>query len=150
MRRGGAWATCVAVASAGNSPGMDETTSDPRVDTVTSVPLPTNVGDGADKVIAQQNQNPEVAAGGGEWPSPEAPPSGPAPGTAKDGAVIVDEHIGSGPDRRPESPAAEDEDGSFPPLREALDADVVAGGSQSVLDEDEEPGTQLKGATRLP
>ncbi len=58
---------------------MDDGQTDTRDDRVTSVPLPTNVGDGADRVIAQQNQSPEVAAGGGEWPSPHAPPTGPAP-----------------------------------------------------------------------
>ena len=129
---------------------MDDAQTDPHDDAVTSVPLPTNVGDGADRVIAQQNQNPEVATGGGEWPSPEAPPTGPAPGTADGAAASPPGGAGSGPDRRPESPAADDEDGSFPPLREVLETDPVASGSQSVLDDDEDPGTQLRGATRLP
>ena len=124
---------------------MDDTRTDSDDDLVTSVPLPTNVGDGADKVIAQQNQSPEVGAGGGEWPSPDAPPTGPAPGTAGD----AKQDTGPGPDRHPDSPAAEDEDGAFPPLREALEADPVPAGTQTGTRADQ-PRSQLKGASRLP
>lgn len=52
---------------------------DPHEDKVRSVPLPTEEGD---VVVAQENLSPEVAAGGGEWPDPDTPPRGPAPGSA--------------------------------------------------------------------
>jgi hypothetical protein len=125
---------------------MDDERTDSNDDRVTSVPLPTNVGAGADKVVAQQNQSPEVAEGSGEWPSPDAPPTGPAPGTTTDASHAA----GTGPERRPESPASGDEDGSFPPLKDALEANAVTGGSQAVLDEDDDGGPELQGASRLP
>lgn len=107
---------------------MAERANEPQDDRVTSVPMPTDVGAGADRVIAQQNQNPEVAAGGGEWPSPHTPPSGPAPG-------------GPPPRLASRTDAADDEEGEFPPMREVLDADPVAGGSQSLpSDDDDEEG----------
>jgi len=135
---------------------MDDTQTDPHDDSVTSVPLPTNVGDGADKVIAQQNQSPEVAAGGGEWPSPDTPATGPAPGTAGVPHTRTAAE-GNGPDRNPQSPASDDEDGAFPPMREVLDAHPVAGGSQSAADDDEtdregdaEQSVHGWGGSRLP
>ena len=38
-------------------------------------------GPDGDEVVAQQNMGTAVSAGGGEWPDPDAPPSGAAPGT---------------------------------------------------------------------
>jgi hypothetical protein len=52
---------------------------DPHDDKVRSVPLPTEDGD---VVVAQENMNPKVSMGGGEWPDPDSPPTGPAPGVA--------------------------------------------------------------------
>ncbi len=49
---------------------------------VTTVPLEDEDGD--EYVIAQQNVEYGDTAGGGEWPHPDTPPSGPAPGTAAD------------------------------------------------------------------
>lgn len=129
---------------------MDDTRTDPHDDLVTSVPLPTNVGEGADKVIAQQNQNPEVAAGGGEWPSPGTAPTGPSPGSAGESPDRSAPDGGTGPERHPESPASGDEEGTFPPFKDALNADPVNGGSNAVGDDDEDPGSKLQGASRLP
>lgn len=116
---------------------MADDTTDPQDDRVRTVPLPTNVGDGADRVIAQENQSPEVALGGGGWPSPATPPSEGAPGGPP--ARIAS----SG---RPTGAAGDEEDdgeGEFPNMRDVLDADPVAGGSQSVArDGDDESDGQ--------
>ncbi|MGH9152853.1 MAG: hypothetical protein ACRD03_10745, partial [Acidimicrobiales bacterium] len=61
---------------------MADHSTDPHDAKVRTVPLPTDDAGGGERVIAQENQSPEVAVGSGEWPSTEAPPSGPAPGTA--------------------------------------------------------------------
>jgi hypothetical protein len=74
---------------------MADNTTDPHDDKVRTVPLPTDDGAG-ERVIAQENQSPEVAMGGGEWPSTDAPPTGPAPGTGEAPSE-------SGPERRPAS-----------------------------------------------
>ncbi len=129
---------------------MDDTGTDAQDDLVTSVPLPTNVGEGADTVIAQQNQNPEVAAGGGGWPSPDSPPTRPSPGGAAESPDGSAPDAGTGPERHPDSPASGDEDGTFPPLKDVLDADPVTGGSNAMDEDDEELGAKLQGASRLP
>ncbi len=96
---------------------MADDDPNPHDDTVKSVPLPTEEGD---VVVAQENQGAEVALGGGEWPSPKAPPTGPAPGVA--------------PDRDEAARPGEVEE-TFPPIKDTLDVDPVAGGSQSVAPE---------------
>jgi hypothetical protein len=55
---------------------------DPLADEVQSAVLADEEGESY--VVDQQNQNEEVARGSGEWPSPEAPPEPPAPGSADD------------------------------------------------------------------
>ena len=42
----------------------------------------TTLDEDDERVIAQQNTGGENMAGGGEWPDPDTPPRGPAPGTA--------------------------------------------------------------------
>jgi hypothetical protein len=56
-----------------------ETPAGPGDKSVRSVPL--DLDDGPDRVIEQQNASPETIEGGGEWPSADTPPRGPAPGT---------------------------------------------------------------------
>lgn len=124
----------------GNSPGMADRETDTADDRVTSVPLPTNVGAGADRVIAQQNQGPEVAAGGGEWPSLDAPPSDAAPGGPPPRIATGGRPKGAFGDE------AGDGDGEFPNMKDVLDADPVAGGSQSTATGDED-GDGAEGAS---
>ena len=128
---------------------MADATTDPHDDKVRTVPLPTNVGDGADRVIAQENQSSEVALGGGEWPLPDTPPSDAAPGGPPPRIITGGRPAG----------AAGDEDGdgegAFPNMREVLEANPVAGGSQSVAADDEgdekEGGRDQRwGVSRLP
>lgn len=128
---------------------------DPKAASVRSVPLP---GEDGDEVIAQQNQSAEVAAGGGDRPSPTAPPTGPAPGTVDGGAEAArrrdDEPFRQPPagtasqphqqqdasaagDRGPARSADTDADHGAEAdqpsslLKDALEADRVAGGSRS-------------------
>lgn len=146
---------------------MADQSIDPHDDKVRTVPLPTD--DGGERVIAQENQSAEVAMGGGEWPSTEAPPTGPAPGTAADGPdrpprppgqqvdgppagsrtrpdVQQDGRVAGdrGPARLGDTAPTDDEDpGGFPPVRDVLDADPVPAGSGAVPgpdDADQEPG----------
>jgi len=84
-----------------------------------SVPLPTE--DDGERVIAQQNAGPDPEAGGGEWPSPQAPATGPAPGTTPEGSQAAS--------RRAQAPST-----SF---SDVLDADPVAGGSSSAPADDD-------------
>ena len=128
---------------------MADAATDPHDDKVTTVPLPTNVGDGADRVIAQENQSREVALGGGEWPSPHTPPSDAAPGGPPPRIVTGGRPAGAAGDED------DDGEGDFPNMREVLDADPVAGGSQSVADDDDDDRSeggrdQRWGASRLP
>jgi hypothetical protein len=55
--------------------------SEPTDDSVQSVEL-----DGEDGTfrVDQQNVGPAAEEGSGEWPDPDTPPRGPAPGTAGD------------------------------------------------------------------
>lgn len=99
-------------------------------DRVRSVPLPTTVGDGADQRVAQENQSPEVAVGGGEWPSPHTPPSDAAPGGPPPRIASRGRPTGAGDEE-------DDGEGAFPNMREVLEADPVAGGSQSVAGDGE-------------
>ncbi len=94
---------------------------------VTSVPLPDDSGE---TVVAQENMSPQVAAGGGEWPLPDAAPMGPAPGSGGD----PEEGPADGHDV---SETRQTGAGVFPTFREALEEDPVTGGSSSVPDEDE-------------
>ena len=103
---------------------MADQQHDPHEEKVETVPLPAEDGGGGDEVIRQENMNPEVAMGGGEWPSPQTPPTGPTPEAAgadagADRAEVVDE-----PDR-------------FPPAKETLAVDPVAGGSGTVPEDDQ-------------
>ena len=59
--------------------GPSEAPTSPDDKAVRSVPL--DLDDGPDRVIEQQNASPENVEGGGEWPSLDTPPRGPAPGT---------------------------------------------------------------------
>lgn len=126
---------------------MADQQNDPHDDKVTTVPLPAEEPGGADRVIIQENQSPEVAVGGGEWPSPDAPPEGPSPGATP-------AESGAGGEGRTAARQADDvaggdgNDAEFPPMREVLDADPVAAGSQSVP-EDDDDGGQRWGADTL-
>ncbi len=84
---------------------------------VESVPLPED-----DEPIAQEVTGAETVIGGGEWPSPSTPPSGPSPGGG-----------GDEPSRR-HAPAGDEDE---PMLKEMLVHDPIAGGSQSAPDDDE-------------
>lgn len=133
---------------------MADEDRDPKGDSVRSVPLP---GEDGDEVIAQQNMSPEVAAGGGYWPSPTAPPAGPSPGTVDDGAEAARRRAeepfrqppagsSSQPDQQQDATTAGDRgparsaytepgdeaDQRTPMLKDVLDADPVTGGSRSV------------------
>ena len=96
---------------------MADDDRNPDDDVARSVPLPTDEGD---VVIAQENQSAEVALGGGEWPSPKAPPAEPAPGVAPD---------------REEAARPDEVEEAFPPIKDTLDVDPVAGGSQATTPE---------------
>lgn len=129
---------------------MDDAATDPHDDKVRTVALPTNVGDGADRVITQENQSREVALGGGEWPSPDTPPSDAAPGGPPPRIVTGGRPAGAAGDEE-----ENDGEGEFPNMREVLDANPVAGGSQSVAADDEDDGSDggrddRWGASRLP
>ena len=145
---------------------MADQTTDPHDDKVRTVPLPTDDGAG-ERVIAQQNQGPEVALGGGEWPSTDAPPTGPAPGTGDEppgldaqrrpGDTLDGPAPGSatnpglqrdgrsagdrGPARIGDTGLPDDGDAGFPPVKDALEADPVAAASGSVPEDDDGQGT---------
>ena len=119
-------------------------------DRARSVPLPTDEGE---QVVAQQNAGPEAEAGTDEWPSPQSPPTGPAPGTTPEGAQAASRR-GQAPPQRPGAQSASQGDqqqdataaGDRGPARlgdppesfeEVLSADPVAGGSQSVPGDDD-------------
>ena len=97
---------------------MAQPQTDPHDSKVRSVPLPPD-----EDVITQENQGPE-GLGGGEWPDPEEPPRGPAPGDDRDAEPPTTGEVDS---------AA----GTYEPMREVLEADPVAGGSSSVPDDDD-------------
>ena len=86
-----------------------------------SVALPIEEGD---RVVAQQNVGAEGSAGSGEWPEPDAEPTGPSPGTTPEGAQAAS--------RREQAPPQRGTGRTFKP---ALDAEPVPGGSQAVPDE---------------
>lgn len=154
---------------------MADQTTDPHDDKVKTVPLPTDDGVG-ERVIAQENQSPEVVMGGGEWPSTDAPPTGPAPGTGDESAereaarrpgdTLAGPPPGSatnaalqqdgraagdrGPARIGDAGLpGDDEDGGFPPVKDVLEADPVAAGSQSVPEEEDDDDRQGTGETRF-
>ncbi len=84
---------------------------------VESVPLPED-----DEPIAQEVTGAETVVGGGEWPSPSTPPSGPSPGGGEEKEAPQHDAAGGGRDE--------------PMLKEMLAEDPIAGGSQSAPDED--------------
>ena len=141
-------------------PGGDAQPSNQPIDEqVRSVPL--DDGDGGERVLAQENTGPANAEGGGEWPDPDAPPRGPAPGTDQAAAIAIEggrsgaqagapggtstqpqatqdgrESDNVGPTRSADVGSG-DEAAIDPPsgFKEALEEDRVAGGSSSVPDE---------------
>ncbi|MDP9401890.1 MAG: hypothetical protein M3P85_00840 [Actinomycetota bacterium] len=84
---------------------------------VKTVPLPEE-----GERIAQEVTGAETVVGGGEWPSPSTPPSGPSPGAGEE-----------------PPPAAGGGHGDEPLLKEMLAEDPTAGGSQSVPDAEDDP-----------
>jgi hypothetical protein len=102
---------------------LDEPTQSEEIDTrAKSVPLPSEEGD---RVVAQQNLGAEEAGGSGEWPSPHAAPTGPAPGTTPEGAQAASRRD-QAPGRRPGGP-----------FKPTLESDPMASGAQSTPDEEE-------------
>jgi hypothetical protein len=117
-----------------------------------SVSLPDE--DGAERVVAQQNAGPEARSGSGEWPSPEAAASGPAPGTTPEGAEAASRREQAPPQHPPPEATASQGDqaqdategGDRGPARteapptsisEALNADPLVGGSSSAPGDDD-------------
>lgn len=141
----------------------DEELAGERDERAQTVPLP---GDDGDHVIGQQTVGAQAVIGGGEWPSPHAPPTGPAPGTADEGESAADRRAEAPPRRPPEGSASQpdrQQDGTGggdrgaarhtdlagdgeaeidPPegFKEVLEGDRVTGGSQSVPPDDPGPG----------
>ena len=127
-----------------------------------SVALPTEEGE---EVIAQQNVGPDPdRSGQGEWPSPRATPSGPAPGTTPEGAQAASRRDQAGPQRPPVGSASQphqqqdattggdrgparsadlegDDGGAGPPepFKDVLESEPVGGGSQAAPEEGERP-----------
>ncbi len=61
-------------------PGEDaQPATEPIDEEAVSVPL--DLDEGEDVEVGQQNTGVQTEEGGGEWPDPETPPRGPAPGT---------------------------------------------------------------------
>jgi hypothetical protein len=118
-----------------------------------SVALPTE--EGGEEVIAQQNSGPESEGGSGEWPSPQAAPTGPAPGTTPEGAEAASRRDQAPPQHPPPGASASagqaqqqdaTEAGDQGPARtdvssatfkDVLDADPVASGSRSAPKDDD-------------
>ena len=116
--------------------------------------------DGSETVVAQDNVGYDNMKGGGEWPSPSAPPEAPAPGsdsvareqiesqrsatdtmpagTATQAGAQQDASPGGdeGPARSSEA-AGGNQDEISPPehFADVLDRDPVAGGSRTLPDE---------------
>ena len=142
-------------------PGDDaQPSNQPIEEQVRTVPL--DEGDGGEAPVVQENTGPGNMDGGGEWPDPDAPARGPAPGTAAGGADAVSQQ------RRPEEAGEPGGTGTQPQLlqdgganqnvgparssevdsgnqravdpptgcKDALEDDRVAGGSSSVPDEE--------------
>ena len=152
---------------------MADHDADPHDDKVETVPLPPDEGDGADRVIAQENQSAEVAVGGGEWPSPDAPPTGPSPGGTPDANTAGLRPPGQPVDGPPPGSVTEpelqqdgraagdtgaaragdaglsggDAPGEFPPIKDVLENEPVTAGSQSVPRDDD--GDQVAGGTKF-
>ena len=142
------------------TPGPDDVSGEVD-DRARSVELPT---EGGEQVIAQQNMGADEATGSGEWPSPGAAPTGPAPGTAPEEAEAASRREQAPPRPPPPGSASQDDrqqdgrtGGDAGPARAAdlgtdgegeagtdesfnrvLDSDPVAGGSQAVP-RDEDP-----------
>lgn len=140
---------------------MADHASDPDQKKTETVPLP---GEEGTEMIAQQNASGESSTGGGEWPTPSAPPTGPAPGTTPEGEALAArrgeeppkpppagsasqddqrQDAGTGGDRGPArsaDTASGAEAAVEPPamFKEVLEADRVAGGSRSGEPEEEQ------------
>ncbi|MDP9070210.1 MAG: hypothetical protein M3N68_02770 [Actinomycetota bacterium] len=141
-------------------PGDDaQPTNQPIDEQVRTLPL--DEGDGAERVLGQENSGPGNMEGGGEWPDPQAPATGPAPGTAEGGAEAIEQRrrrpdagapggtssqpqqLQDGGENQNVGPARSVDVGSGnqgaidPPtgFKDVLEADRVAGGSSSVPDE---------------
>lgn len=128
--------------------------SDEVDDRARSVAIPTDEGE---QVIAQQNVGPGSEDGSGEWPSPGAEPTGPAPGTTPEGAQAASrraqaplrrssEESSSQADQQQEARTAGDRgpargDERSESFERALSVDPVAGGSQSAPGEDDQVDT---------
>ena len=131
-----------------------------------SVALPTeDEEEGGEHVVAQQNVGPDPhRRGQGEWPSPQAEPTGPAPGTTPEGAQAASRRDQAGPQRPPAGSASqphqqqdattggdrgpargadlEGDDGGAgrpEPFKDVLESDPVGGGSQAAPEEGERP-----------
>lgn len=95
-----------------NMPDVDEPDIDKQVESGT-------LDEEDSKTVAQQNTGTE-SIGGGEWPDPDTPPRGPAPGVAAT-------EVGT------EEPAEDDE----PSFKDAQEKEPVQGGSGSAPPEDD-------------
>ena len=114
---------------------MPDQHPDPHDEKVKTVPLPSDERGQPDGVIVQENQSAEVALGGGGWPSPGEPPSGPSPGAGSEGSPP--DEVGATAGGAGEET---EQGGEFPPMKDVLDADPVAGGAQSTPDGDDVDG----------
>jgi hypothetical protein len=90
----------------------------PIEEQVRSVPL--DHDEGPDRVVPQENAGAGNVEGGGEWPDPDAPAQGPAPGTVEGASDELEASRG----------------GREPSFKGALEDDRVAGGSSSLPEED--------------
>ena len=128
-------------------------------DRARTVPLPTDEGE---QVIAQTNVGAESSLGSGEWPSPKAPPTEPAPGTSPEGAQAASrrqqappqapspgsasqddqqQDASSGGDRGPartaDADSHDESEGDRPPtFKQALAVDPLAAGAQATPRDD--------------
>jgi hypothetical protein len=94
-----------------------------------------------DRVVPQENVGRTNMEGSGEWPSPQTPPTGSAPGEAAPGPAPGDPNSGTGTDTQGDLLQDGRSGGTPGPARagegptgfkEVLDADPVTGGSSSV------------------
>ncbi len=70
---------------------QDQEPDDRAVETV-----PLEDDEGGTYVIRQETQGSQVVEGGGEWPDPDAEPTGPAPGTDPARRAAIEEKRRSG------------------------------------------------------
>lgn len=100
--------------------------------------------------LEQQNVGPSSEAGGGEWPSPDTPPTGPASGESSRSPGAPDvmptgtdtqaeqQQTGETAGDRGAARSSETNTGIDPPsgFKDVLEADPVAGGSSSTPHDD--------------